>query len=26
GPGSGRTEGQLMRYQHPPEYGAARPA
>ncbi|XP_005673893.1 angiomotin isoform X1 [Sus scrofa] len=22
----GRTEGQLMRYQHPPEYGAARPA
>ncbi|XP_058392526.1 angiomotin isoform X1 [Diceros bicornis minor] len=21
----GRTEGQLMRYQHPPEYGAARP-
>ncbi|XP_073920234.1 angiomotin [Castor canadensis] len=22
----GRSEGQLMRYQHPPEYGAARPA
>uniref|UniRef100_A0A8C5KEC6 Angiomotin C-terminal domain-containing protein n=1 Tax=Jaculus jaculus TaxID=51337 RepID=A0A8C5KEC6_JACJA len=22
----GRAEGQLMRYQHPPEYGAARPA